>query len=156
MTVDFQAQTSFKELFPKLDAHDLIEEWSFTVCSLEEVFLRVADGSGKQATADTKENGWKPDLSVTKAKNRRVTLAKQVVALVKRRATHLRRSWLTIFFQMIMPVLYFGLLMVVFGTFLSDDPPLDLSLERSRARLQSCGDGWRDGGRRPRLAWVLW
>ena len=43
LQVDFDKAGTFQELFPKLDQTATIQEWSVSVCSLEEVFLSIAD-----------------------------------------------------------------------------------------------------------------
>ena len=57
---------AFPTLFPKLDGlmkAGTVKEWSVSVCSLEEVFLRVADGM-HEADGDTKEKRRGPPAAV--------------------------------------------------------------------------------------------
>merc|ERR1719326_676788 len=98
-----------------------LKEWSIAVCSLEEVFLRVAGGyTGNEE--EQKEHKEKK-VKLPETKRGVVKNGLQIQALFMRRAHYMKRSWLYLILQTLAPAGYlfliFALITSIFASFFS-------------------------------------
>jgi ABC-type multidrug transport system ATPase subunit len=112
LTIRMDQAGKFSVMFPQLDIlmkEGNLKEWSIAVCSLEEVFLRVAGGytgNEEEQKAHTEKKVVLPATKRGVVKNHL-----QIRALFIRRANYMKRSWLYLILQTLAPA---GLLLLVF------------------------------------------
>ena len=115
VTVKMEEAGTFGAMFPELDRlvqQGKLKEWSVAVCSLEEVFLRVASGWTADGSGNDEE---KEQVVLPQTKRGEVKNHLQLAAMFMRRAHYMKRSWLYLFCQTMAPTAYFLLIFVFFG-----------------------------------------
>jgi ABC-type multidrug transport system ATPase subunit len=120
LTVRMDQAGTFAAMFPELDVmvrEKKMKEWSVAVCSLEEVFLRVAGGWTGDDGGDKHEEKAAVQLPQTKRGQSKFHL--QIQAMLTRRAHYMKRSWLYLLCQTAAPVMYILLIFTVIGGFIA-------------------------------------
>ncbi|KAL4144394.1 hypothetical protein PRNP1_013527 [Phytophthora ramorum] len=153
----FEASASFPALFRELEARqsDLgIISFAISVTTLEEIFLKVAEGSSSAVTTDGDGSPnvipWEaavgvefmyntkgaPEYGTSGSKVMRVTrvspvkaFLNQMTALLRKRVQCGKRDFNMLFFSTILPIvaIFVGLSALKFSTVLVNDPKLELS-----------------------------
>jgi ABC-type multidrug transport system ATPase subunit len=123
MTVRMDQAGAFATMFPELDKlvqDKRLKEWSIAVCSLEEVFLRVASGFTGE---DDEHHEGKAAVKLPETKRGVVKNHLQILALFKRRVQYMKRSWLYLLMETVAPGFYvlffFAFITGLFSTFFS-------------------------------------
>merc|ERR1719487_1111823 len=124
LTIRMDQAGKFGIMFPQLDnmiKAEKLKEWSIAVCSLEEVFLRVAGGyTGNEE--EQKEHKEKK-VKLPETKRGVVKNGLQIRALFMRRAHYMKRSWLYLILQTLEPAgylfLFFFIITSIFASFFS-------------------------------------
>jgi ABC-type multidrug transport system ATPase subunit len=141
LTVRMDQAGTFATMFPELDnliKAGNLKEWSIAVCSLEEVFLRVASGwAGEGEVHEEKAAVKLPETKRGVVKN-----GLQIMALFKRRAQYMKRSWLYLILQTLFPAFYILLIFVIIGGFFgqifsSADLPVGMDKYNEQLRLET-------------------
>ncbi|KAL4087231.1 hypothetical protein PRIC1_013128 [Phytophthora ramorum] len=153
----FEASASFPALFRELEARqsDLgIISFAISVTTLEEIFLKVAEGSSSAVTTEgdgsPNMTPWEaavgvefmyntkgaPEYGTSGSKVMRVTrvspvkaFLNQMTALLRKRVQCGKRDFNMLFFSTILPIvaIFIGLSALKFSTVLVNDPKLELS-----------------------------
>merc|ERR1719487_2935594 len=100
LTIRMDQAGKFGAMFPELDRQmkaGTLKEWSIAICSLEEVFLRVAGGytGGEEEQKEHSER----KVILPETKRGVVKDHLQIRALFVRRAHYMKRSWLYLILQ---------------------------------------------------------
>jgi energy-coupling factor transporter ATP-binding protein EcfA2 len=115
VTVKMEEAGTFGAMFPELDnlvQQGKLKEWSIAVCSLEEVFLRVASGWTADGSGNEEEKGR---VVLPQTKRGEVKNHLQIRSMFRRRAHYMKRSWLYLMCQTLAPAAYVILIFVFFG-----------------------------------------
>jgi ABC-type multidrug transport system ATPase subunit len=136
LTIRMDQAGKFGVMFPQLDSaikEGKLKEWSIAVCSLEEVFLRVASGHASSDDEGKAEAHAEKKVKLPETKRGVVKNSLQIRALFMRRAHCMKRSWLYLIVQTLAPAGYFFLVFflitTIFASFFSSG---DLSVDMKK------------------------
>ena len=125
-------------MFPELDKlvqDKRLKEWSIAVCSLEEVFLRVASG---WTGSEDEQHDEKTAVKLPETRRGVVKNGLQILALFKRRAQYMKRSWLYLVMQTLAPALniliFFAFISAIFSSVFSS--PARLRAQTGSSKVQ--------------------
>jgi hypothetical protein len=139
VTVKMDQAGTFGKMFPELDnlvQRGKLKEWSVAVCSLEEVFLRVASGwtaEGEPEHAEAK------GTTLPQTKRGVVKNSLQIQSMFMRRAHYMKRSWLYVGCETLAPALYIVLWFVIIQVFIDNifgSGDLELSMKNYNPKLK--------------------
>jgi ABC-type multidrug transport system ATPase subunit len=139
VTVKMDQAGTFAAMFPELDKkveEQMLKEWSVAVCSLEEVFLRVASGW----TDDGEEHQGKKAVALPQTKRGVVKNHLQIQSMFMRRVHYMKRSWLYLGCETLAPAAYILLIFVIIGAFIDSllgSGDLQLSMGEYNTQLKA-------------------